>query len=97
MAPVPAPAAPLPQPHNQGRSFISSGLSPTLLPLVTTSLISFCEFCFVFILFIYYFWLHWVFIAAQGVSLVVTSRHRSLGVVHKLLIAVVSLVAEHRL
>ena len=79
MAPVPAPAAPLPQPHNQGSSFISSGLSPTLLPLVTTSLISFCEFCFVFILFIYYFWLHWVFIAVCGLSLVVVSKRYSLA------------------
>lgn len=81
MALVPAPAAPLSQPRNQGSSSISSGLSPTLLPLVTTGLISFYEFRFVFIVFIYYDWLHWVFIAAQGVSLVVTSRGHSLGVV----------------
>ena len=43
-----------------------------------------------FIYFIYFlnFWLRWVFVAARGLSLVVA---------HGLLIAVASLVVEHRL
>ena len=41
-----------------------------------------------FIYFIFYIWLHWAFIAAHGLSL---------AVVRGLLIAVASLVAEHRL
>ena len=43
-----------------------------------------------------YFWLPWVFIAMHRLSLVVASRVYS-AVVHGLLIAVASLVAEHRL
>ena len=39
----------------------------------------------------------WVFIACESLSLAVTSRGYSLVVVHDLLIAVASLVAEHRL
>ena len=39
----------------------------------------------------------WVFIACEGLSLAVTSRGYSLVVVCDLLIAVASLVAEHRL
>ena len=39
-----------------------------------------------------YFWLRWVFIAVCGLSLAAVS-----GVVHGLLIAVSSLVAEHGL
>ena len=45
----------------------------------------------------YYFWLCWVFVAVLGVSLVVVRRSYSLIAVHKLLIAVASLAAEHRL
>ena len=43
-----------------------------------------------------YFWLCWVFIAAHMLSLVVVSGGYSLVVVHGHLIAVASLVAEHR-
>ena len=42
-------------------------------------------------------WLHWIFIAGIGFLLVATSRCCSLLVVLRLLIAVFSLVAEHRL
>ena len=48
-----------------------------------------------FILFIY-FWLSWVFVAARGLSLVALSGGY-FSLVHGLLIAVASLVAEHRL
>jgi len=41
--------------------------------------------------------LHWVFVAAPGLSLVVEDRDYSLAVVHRLLIAVASLVAGYRL
>ena len=44
-----------------------------------------------------FFWLHWVFIAALRFSLVVASRGCSLVVVHRLLIAMASLVAEQGL
>ena len=44
-----------------------------------------------------YFWLRWVFVAACRLSLVEASRDCSLVVVHRLLIAVASLLAEHRL
>ena len=44
-----------------------------------------------------YFSLCWVFIAAQAFSLVVASGDHSLVVVNGLLIAVSSLVMEHRL
>ena len=40
------------------------------------------------------FWLRWVFIAAQGLSLVAVSRGYSVGVVHRLLI-VAALIVEH--
>ena len=43
-----------------------------------------------------YFWLCWVFIIAQGLSLVAATGGYSLVVVHGLLIAVASLVLEHR-
>ena len=43
-----------------------------------------------------YFWLHWVFIAALGLSLLVASRGYSLVAARGLLIAVTSLVMEHR-
>ena len=48
-----------------------------------------------FILFIY-FWLRWVFVAERGLSLVEASEGYSV-VVHGLLIAVASLIAEHDL
>ena len=44
-----------------------------------------------------YFWLCWVFIAEQAFSLVVASGDHSIVVVNGLLIAVSSLVMEHRL
>ena len=44
-----------------------------------------------------YFWLRWVFIAMRGLSLVVARGGLLLIVVCELLIAVASLVAEHRL
>ena len=43
-----------------------------------------------------YFWLYWVFISAQGLSLVAVSRGYSLFAEHRLLIAVAFLVVEHR-
>ena len=53
---------------------------------------------FIFILYIYllnYFWQHWVFVAVQGLSLVEASGSHSLVALHRLLIVVVSFVAEH--
>ena len=44
-----------------------------------------------------YFWLPWVFVAAHRLSLVTASGGYSLVAGHRLLIAVVSLVVEHRL
>ena len=44
-----------------------------------------------------YFWLCWVFVAVCGLSLVVASGGYSLVVVHRLLVAVASLVSEFRL
>ena len=44
-----------------------------------------------------YFWLHWVFVAARGLSLVCSKRGLLFVAVCGLLIAVVSLVAEHEL
>ena len=44
-----------------------------------------------------YFCLHWVFIATHRLSQVVASGHNSLAVVHRLLVAVTSFVAEHGL
>ena len=43
------------------------------------------------------FWLHQVLVTLCGFSLVVASGGYSLGVVCRLLIAVASLVAEHKL
>ena len=43
------------------------------------------------------FWLYWVFIAMHRLSLVAISEGSSLDAVHRLLIVVASLVAEHRL
>ena len=42
-----------------------------------------------------YFWLHQAFIALHGLSLAVASRGYTLVVVHGLLIAEASFVAEH--
>ena len=44
-----------------------------------------------------YLWPHWVFTAAHRLSLVAASGSYSLAAVHEILIAVASLVAEHRL
>ena len=49
-----------------------------------------------FLLFVY-FWLFWVFLAAHGLSLVVGSGSYSLVLVGGLLIAVASVIEEHRL
>ena len=47
---------------------------------------------------LFFFWLHWVFfIAVHELSLVSVSRGCGLVTMHRLLIAVASLVAEHRL
>ena len=50
----------------------------------------------VFLLFIY-FWLRWVFVAAHGLSPVAGSGGCCSFAMHRLLIAVASLVAEHGL
>ena len=52
-------------------------------------------FFFKFYLFIY-FWLHWVFIAARGPFSSCGERGPLFAAVHGLLIAMASLVAEHR-
>ena len=52
---------------------------------------------FQFFFFIIYFWLHWVFIAARRLSLVAASGGYSSLRGCGFLIAVASLVAEHRL
>ena len=46
---------------------------------------------------LYFFGLHWVFVVAHGLSLAAASGGYSRVVVHGLLIAVASLVAEHEL
>ena len=51
----------------------------------------------VFSLIFIYFWLCWVFIAGRGLSLVTASGGSSLVVVHGVLTAVPTLVAEQRL
>ena len=52
-----------------------------------------CEFQYIFLKFLFiYFWLCWVFIAAHRPSLVAASVGYSLVVVHRLLIAVASLL-----
>ena len=48
-------------------------------------------------IFFFFFWLCWVFIAVWMLSLVTVSGAYSLVAVHRLLIAVASLVAENRL
>ena len=45
----------------------------------------------------FYFWLRWVFVAAHGLTLVAASGGLLFVAVHWLLIAVASLVADHRL
>ena len=57
----------------------------------------FCFFLINLFILLIYFWLRWVFIAACGLSLVAASRGYSFIAVRGLLIAVASLVAEHRL
>ena len=44
-----------------------------------------------------YFLLHWIFVAVHDISLVAVSGGYSLIALYRLLIAVVSLVVEHRL
>ena len=73
-------------------------LSLVIGELILLLLFLFFFFYFIFILF-FLFWLHWVFVAARGLSLV--ARSGGVGLlfiaVRGLLIAVASLVAEHRL
>ena len=52
---------------------------------------------FLFIYLFIYFWLCWVLVANRGLSLVVASRSHSLVADLGFLIAVASLVSEHRL
>ena len=52
---------------------------------------------FLIFMYLFYFWLHWVFVAAQGLSLVELSGGYSLAVVCGLLTAVASFVEEHGL
>ena len=72
-------------------------------PVLCLLSVLFYLFPFLFINLFIYFWLHWVFIAVRGLSLVAASGGfysllRCAGVaVCGLLIAVASLVAEHRL
>ena len=47
--------------------------------------------------FVYFFWLRWVFVAVHRLSLVAASGGLLILAVRGLLIAVASLVAEHRL
>ena len=47
--------------------------------------------------FFFNFWLCWVFVAVHGLSVVAEIRGYSLVAVHRLLIAVTSVAAEHRL
>ena len=44
-----------------------------------------------------YFWLHWVFVAAHGLFSSCSEQGLLFVAVHRLLIAVASLVAEHGL
>ena len=44
----------------------------------------------------FYFCLYWIFVAIRELSLAVASGGYSLAMVHKLLILVASLVAEHK-
>ena len=65
--------------------------------LLTLTSVSYIGILFLFLnLFIFYFWLHFVFIAACGLSHC-GERGLLFVVVHELLIALASLVAEHRL
>ena len=56
-----------------------------------------CTYSILEFLFIYLFWLCWIFVAVNGLSLVVLSGGYSLISVNGLLIAVAPLVVEHRL
>ena len=48
-------------------------------------------------IYLFYFWLHWVFVAAHGLFSSCRERGLLFVVVHRLLIAVASLVEEHGL
>ena len=52
---------------------------------------------FIYLFYLFCFWLRWIFVAVPGLSLVAVSGGYSFIVVHRLLIVVASLVAEHRL
>ena len=60
---------------------------------LTAALLLFFFVC----LFLIYFWLRWVFVAVCRLSLVASSGGLLFVVVHGLLMAVASLVAEHGL
>ena len=51
-----------------------------------------CKSFYVFIYLFIYLWLRWVFVAVRGLSLVVVSGGYSSVAVHRLLIAMLSLV-----
>ena len=73
--------------------FLAIWISPSV-----KSLQAFWQFLkIVSVYFLVYFWLCWVLVAAHRLSLVVVSKGYSLVVVHGLLSAVASLVAEHGL
>ena len=54
-----------------------------------------CFFCFFKIFYLFYFWLHWVFVAARGLFSGCGEQGLLFVAVHRLLVAVASLVAEH--
>ena len=66
-----------------------------LSSVLTSIILSSSSLIFLFIYLFIYFWLHQVFVAVQGFSLVAVSGGYS-ALVHGLLIAMVSLVAEPR-
>ena len=70
-----------------GKGHLSTGLDPSTSGPTLEG----------FFLCVFVFWLHWVFIALYGLSLVAESGGPLFVVVHGLLIAVASLVAEHGL
>ena len=67
------------------------------LPLLFFSFLSFFLYIYMYMILFVYFLLCWVFVATHGLSLIAASGDSSLVLVCRLLIAVVSLVAEHGL
>ena len=52
---------------------------------------------FIYILLFFFFWLHWIFVAVCGLFFSCEEQGLLFAAVHRLLIVVASLVAEHRL